>query len=206
MTRIGLLVIILFLLTACSSPDIREASSLESADGPVNQSGEPTVLLSPPFDLGAGFPTGEVGSDIGKNELREGQPVPDFTMVFPDGQTTTLSDLKGRAILLNFWATWCGPCRHEIPLILAQQDEHLTDWLVLAVNVKEPQQKVEVFAEEFEMEIPIVLDPKGEVVDLFQVRGFPTSVFLDSEGNLVATWTGVLDEAKLVQLLEASLQ
>ncbi len=126
-------------------------------------------------------------------------------MSFPDGTTVSLADLKGRAFMLNFWATWCGPCRHEIPLILDQQAAHLDEWLVLAVNVKEPMQKVAAFAEEFDMQIPIVLDPNGDVVDLFQVRGFPTSVFVDAEGRLVATWTGVLDEAKLTQLLEASL-
>lgn len=205
MIRVLVLVLVLVIGVACQRTVVPAAGNGSSTDEPVTSSAALPAPLTPPFRLGAGFPTGEVTTARLAGGLREGQPVPGFAMSFPDGTTVSLADLKGRAFMLNFWATWCGPCRHEIPLILDQQAAHLDEWLVLAVNVKEPMQKVAAFAEEFDMQIPIVLDPNGDVVDLFQVRGFPTSVFVDAEGRLVATWTGVLDEAKLTQLLEASL-
>ncbi len=200
MIRILWLGLVLLAGAACQSTRVPEVA----ADTPPD-AGSRVAQLQPPFQLGADFPTGAVRTAQPATALREGEAVPDFTLAFPDGTTTALSALQGRAVMLNFWATWCGPCRHEIPLLLAQQEAHPDDWLVLAVNVKEPHAKVQAFAEEFAMQIPIVLDAEGEVVDLFQVRGFPTSVFIDREGRLVATWTGVLDAAKLTQLVEASL-
>ncbi len=206
MIRVCLLGLVLAVGTACQVPRATASGSdTIQVDRAVSATGALPAQLMPPFRLGADFPTGVVMDSQPTRRLYEGEAVPDFQIVFPDGETTTLSALSDRAVLLNFWATWCGPCRHEIPLLLDQQAVREDDWLVLAINVKETQSKVEAFAETFNMKMPIILDPQGEVVDLFRVRGFPTSIFLDREGQLVATWTGVLDEAKLVQLVEASL-
>lgn len=141
----------------------------------------------------------------GRPALQEGEPIPDFTLVLADGSAFQASDLAGRALLLNFWATWCGPCRHEIPLLLQAQAQHADALLVLAINVKEHRSQVEAFAQELDMRLPIVLDADGAVVDLFQVRGYPTSVFVDAAGRLVATWQGVLDADKLEALTKAAL-
>lgn len=161
--------------------------------------------LAPPFALGAGFLQGRVLAPRGRPALQEGEPIPDFTLVLADGSAFQASDLAGRALLLNFWATWCGPCRHEIPLLLQAQAQHADALLVLAINVKEHRSQVEAFAQELDMRLPIVLDADGAVVDLFQVRGYPTSVFVDAAGRLVATWQGVLDADKLEALTKAAL-
>ena len=114
-------------------------------------------------------------------------------------------ELAGTALAINFWASWCGPCQHEIPLLVERQAELPEDLLVLAVNLREAEATIAEFASEVAMELPIVLDPDGEVADLFGVRGLPTTIFVDPQGNLTATWQGVLDRAKLVQLTDASL-
>ncbi len=163
------------------------------------------LALAPPFALGAGFLQGRVLAQRGRPALQEGEPIPDFTLVLADGSAFRASDLAGRALLLNFWATWCGPCRHEIPLLLQAQAQHADALLVLAINVKENRSQVEAFAQELDMRLPIVLDADGAVVDLFQVRGYPTSVFVDAAGRLVATWQGVLDAGKLEALTKAAL-
>lgn len=161
--------------------------------------------LAPPFALGAGFLQGRALAPRGRPSLQEGEPIPDFTLVSADGSAFQASDLAGRALLLNFWATWCGPCRHEIPILLQAQAQHADALLVLAINVKEHRSQVEAFAQELDMRLPIVLDADGAVVDLFQVRGYPTSVFVDAAGRLVATWQGVLDAGKLEELTNAAL-
>lgn len=161
--------------------------------------------LTPPFALGAGFLQGRALAQRRRPSLQEGEPIPDFTLVLADGSAFQASDLAGRALLLNFWATWCGPCRHEIPILLQAQAQHADALLVLAINVKERRSQVEAFAQELDMRLPIVLDADGAVVDLFQVRGYPTSVFVDAAGRLVATWQGVLDAGKLEELTNAAL-
>lgn len=163
------------------------------------------VLLTPPFGPGDSLLTGSVSGRPGLWDPVEGQPVPAFSLSAPDSASISSEALSGRALVVNFWASWCGPCRHEIPLLVDRQAELPEDLLILAVNVREPKSKIVEFAAEVGMELPIVLDPDGNVGDLFGVRGLPTTVFVDPQGNLTATWRGVLDRAKLVQLTEASL-
>ncbi len=194
--------LVLFLISGCGTPDPSTETPLqqELAEAPA----EAGLELVPPFDLGAGFPVGialERDSDV----LQEGEPVPIFALEFADGTTHSTEKLAGRALLINFWATWCGPCRHEIPIILAQQAQHREDLLVLAVNVKENREIVTDFAAEFAMNVPVILDPSGDIVRQFEVRGYPTSIFVDADGELVARWQGVLDAAKLEELVNASL-
>ena len=121
-------------------------------------------------------------------------------MTLDDGRSLNLSDLRGRPVMLNFWATWCPPCRAEMPEIVeaARQDE---DLVVLAINVLEDVVHVEKFAEEYEMHIPVVLDADGAIQDLYQVRGMPTSIFIDRDGVIASTWAGMLDASRLDEQL-----
>ena len=193
----------LTLISGCAGPDTPTRDSLDQRELAESQA-EAAWQLAPPFDLGAGFPAG-IALDRNSDPLQEGEPVPVFALEFADGARLSTERLAGRALLINFWATWCGPCRHEIPIILAQQDRHPDDLLVLAVNVKEDRETVTDFAAEFAMDIPVILDPPGDIVRQFAVRGYPTSIFVDAKGHLVARWQGVLDTAKLEELVNATL-
>lgn len=154
-----------------------------------------------PSGLGRGFPLGAVVSGNEDTGIAIGKHAPNFSMTLDDGRSITLHDLKGRPVMINFWATWCGPCRFEMPEIVktAQSTPELA---VLAVNVQEQLPLVQSFAEDFAMELPVVRDEKGAIQNLYQIRGMPTTYFLDKNGTVRAVWAGVLTPDRLAKLLD----
>ncbi len=199
--RLAVGLLVLLLVAGCRGAPGPDAAFQDPGRVPP----EIGILLTPPFVPGDSLLTGSVPGRLGLWDPVEGQPVPVFSLFAPDGASMSSEALSGRALAINFWASWCGPCRHEIPLLVERQAELPEDLLILAVNVREAESKIVDFAAEVGLELPIVLDPDGEVSDLFGARGLPTTVFVDPQGNLTATWQGVLDRAKLVQLTDASL-
>jgi len=116
---------------------------------------------------------------------RPGAPAPDFTLKTLTGGTVTLSDYKGHALLLNFWASWCTPCRGEMSDIIAAYNAHKDQGLqVLAINLTDQEHMSDVrkFAVELQMPFPVLLDQQGKVRKSYALRGVPTSVFIDAEG------------------------
>jgi len=132
-----------------------------------------------------------------------GAAVPDFTLTAARTQNSkTLSDLRGRPVVLNFWATWCGPCRVEMPAFeaayRANQSLNLT---VLAINYAEPRQMVLAFGDELDLSFPLLLDPDGSVQELYQIRGYPSTMFIAPDGTLVAAHIGLLTKGQLAKNL-----
>ncbi len=132
---------------------------------------------------------------------------PAFTLGALDGTMVSLNDLRGRVVLVNFWATWCVPCRSEMPAIEAAYQEHASqDFSVLAINVGEDAGTVKPFVDEFHLTFPILLDPDQTVVQQYQIQALPTSLFIDREGVIRATSLGGMNrasiEAELATLLE----
>jgi peroxiredoxin len=112
-----------------------------------------------------------------------GHPAPEFTLTTPEGDTVSLSDFRGQAVLLNFWATWCGPCRVEMPDIESVYNQYSDEgFVVLAVNDGEPPGLVSAFVNELGLSFPILMDPSWEVQQTYQVRAFPTTYYIDREG------------------------
>ncbi len=111
-------------------------------------------------------------------------PVGDFKLVDTTGRTWSPDDLAGRAVLLNFWATWCEPCRAEMPALqrLAQQ-ESASRLLVLAINFKETASRAIRFAESTGLKLPLLLDTDGRFAATHEVRVFPTTLLLDARGQ-----------------------
>jgi thiol-disulfide isomerase/thioredoxin len=179
-------------------------AALLVACGARSQSSEPlpsTSLDTFPTGLGRGFPSGTlVGADNSVTGVNAGDIAPNFRLQLNDDQGLYLSDLANRPILINFWATWCGPCRLEMPEIVRHSAAN-QDLLVIAINVQEELAPVEAFASDFDMTMPVVLDTDGEVRDLYQVRGMPTSIFIDREGKVSTYWEGVLSPSKLEECL-----
>jgi cytochrome c biogenesis protein CcmG, thiol:disulfide interchange protein DsbE len=131
-------------------------------------------------------------------------PAPDFELTASDGKTVRLSDLRGKVVLLNFWATWCPPCKAEMPDLNALQAKYGTDrdFVVLGVNDEESAADVVAFAQREGIAFPLLLDPEGRVIEkLFDVRYLPTSMIIDRDGNIRDTWRGqIAREAMLARL------
>jgi thiol-disulfide isomerase/thioredoxin len=173
-----------------------------SACGSQNSEPLPSVSLDTfPEGLGRGFPLGTlVGADNSATGINPGDIAPNFRMQLSDDQGLYLSDLIGRPILINFWATWCGPCRIEMPEIV-HHAENTADLLVIAINVQEEEEPIAAFASDFHMTMPVVRDVDADIRDLYQVRGMPTSAFIDREGKIAAYREGVLTPSMLEEYL-----
>ncbi len=160
---------------------------------------EPIPLSAFPQEVGRGFP--QAIWVEATEEVAVGQPAPDFAFALASGQGTTLSALEGRTVVINFWATWCAPCRREMPefVALSQQDPQV---VVLAVNVEETLEVVRPFVQEFGLPFPVVLDPPGMVRRAYGVRGLPVTVFVGPDGRVGARWNGMLSGQVLRELVE----
>ncbi len=132
-----------------------------------------------------------------------GQAATDFTVTTLDGQTMKLSDFRGHPVVLNFWASWCGPCREEMPLLSKTYEEQKDSGLVvLAVNVQESAATARRYAEQNKLPFTIALDEKGEISGLYRVRSLPTTYFIDAEGVIQSWQTGTLSKMLLDRHLD----
>jgi cytochrome c biogenesis protein CcmG, thiol:disulfide interchange protein DsbE len=133
-----------------------------------------------------------------------GQAAADFSLHTADGQVIKLSDLRGKVVLVNFWATWCPPCKAEMPDLEALYAEHGADrdFVVLAVNLQERPELVEAFAQQYRLSFPVLLDASGQVTShSYAVRSLPTTVVVDREGIVRDRWTGQLSKSMMLSRL-----
>jgi len=126
-----------------------------------------------------------------------GQPAPDFTLKTVDGQQVSLSQFKGKPVIINFWATWCPPCRLEMPA-LEEISKQAADkgFVLLAVNQEEDAATVKSFLTQNHYDYLSVLDRDGSVSTKYQVSGIPTSIFVDANGIVREMHTGTLPDAQ----------
>ena len=125
-----------------------------------------------------------------------GDPAPDFALCDGSGEfVTTLSGMKGKVVWLNFWATWCVPCKRELPDIQTLYDEKKDAGLeVLIINYREPQGKALGFLSGLDIALPVVIDRPGTIYDRYRLTGLPDSFFIDADGNVAALYYGFINE------------
>lgn len=139
----------------------------------------------------------------------KGEPAPDFALPALDGALVRLKDLRGKPVLINFWATWCGPCRSEMPDIQRAYAESNGDLVVLAVNVEgagaaEARRLATDYRDEMNFTFPVLLDtPEAAVFEQYRLRGLPDSVFVDRDGTVRDMVIGPLSQKALTQKLAA---
>lgn len=122
------------------------------------------------------------------------QPVPAFSLSDLDRRTWQLAELRGHAVMLNFWATWCEPCRAEMPSLEALAARHRADGLVvLAVNFRESESIIRRFLEKMPIALPIVMDLQGTVTKAWTPGVFPSTVLIDRAGQPRRTVVGEFD-------------
>jgi peroxiredoxin len=137
-----------------------------------------------------------------------GKPAPDFELELLDGTKVSLSDFEGHPILINYWATWCPPCREELPLIQERLDRYSPDLVVLTINAGEEPKTVRNFIQQKAFSFHVLLDPEWKAEALYGIYAYPTTVFIDREGLIQARYVGgmsaeILDEyLKLIGVYE----
>ncbi len=135
-----------------------------------------------------------------------GSQAPDFRLESVDGNLVSLKDFKGQAVLLNFWATWCIPCRTEMPELQHVYGERRGQGLVvLAVNVEESPGQVTEYLEEMQLSLPVVLDRDGSVRESYRILGLPSSFFIGGDGVIKAVAFGALNRSALDRRIDSVL-
>jgi peroxiredoxin len=143
------------------------------------------------------------------NPPREEATAPDFQLKSLAGPTVSLSTLRGRPVLLNFWATWCGPCRSEMPFL--QQLFNDPQWqaqglVLLAVNLEESEAAVRQFMTDNTFSFTVLLDTAGEAGRLYNISAIPTTYIIDKDGIIKNSRTGAFaSKSQISQMLSDSL-
>jgi len=146
-------------------------------------------------------------SDVAMQQPKLSKLAPDFTLSGLDDEKVSLSNDRGRVVLLHFWATWCVPCRHEMPLLHALERKAIDGFRVVCVNVdRGDSNDVKEFMDEVTPHFHTLLDPSGEVRNHYAVRGLPTSYLIDRDGKIIGRIVGERDWSapamkELIQLL-----
>lgn len=156
----------------------------------------------------ASTPAGASEAGLGPLDGRApvvGQPAPDFALRDVDGTIVRLSDLRGKVVWLNFWATWCVPCKAELPEIQKIAAEKRSAGLrVLEVNWQESAAAARAFFAANGIALPLLLDRSGAVYAQYKLSGLPDHFFIDRSGKLAAVYYGQLSETKMRQKLAAA--
>lgn len=148
------------------------------------------------------YPSSSELESLGFRIIPENQDLPDISFTDGNNQTRRLSDYKDHVVLLNFWASWCPPCRAEMPSMgkLARELKG-TDFIMIPVNVGESQEIVEAFAETYEIDFPLYFDQDSSSTAMMGVSVLPSSILLNRQGSAVAAVQGSL-EWDLPQMIE----
>lgn len=164
-------------LAGCAgkSPEERGAAGTEEVAGAGGQT--PEEIREDP-------------EDSPKGPVEEGEAYRDFTAVLADGSSFTLSEHEGSVILLNFWATWCGPCVREMPAFSRLLEKYGEELTLLAVNLGEDEETVKSFLDRNGYTFPVALDPDGEIGALYPSDGIPYTVVIGRDGKIACVHLG----------------
>ncbi|RHW36053.1 thiol-disulfide oxidoreductase ResA [Neobacillus notoginsengisoli] len=146
---------------------------------------------------------------IDKNESQKASvnfQAPNFNLKTLDGNVLELKKLRGKAVLINFWATWCEPCKKEMPDIQEAYNQYKDqNFEIIGVGFQESEISINNFIQNYHLSFPVVIDKSGEVINAYSVRFVPTSVFIDSEGTIKRTYEGQMSRDQLDQWIKEIL-
>ncbi len=183
-----MIILSLILITSCNDNN-NPTKETEPATDKVTEVTELTEATEP--------------EDPNKEGFKEGNIAPDFEVKLLTGETVKLSDYRDKVVLLNFWATWCSPCRREMPDFQKLHEELGEDFVLLAIDIGEDEETVQKFIEENEYTFPIGVDSNAEIE--YPIQAFPTTFLIDKEGRIDLFQVSIQDydfyKSKLEQLL-----
>ncbi|MGD2019884.1 MAG: TlpA disulfide reductase family protein [Thiohalocapsa sp.] len=157
------------------------------------------AVMTMPFhtqaaDAGDPQATPAAAADGLLDPMPETPAAPDFELQGPDGETYSLAAMQGQPVIINFWATWCPPCRAEMPAMQRAWEQLEGDGVMLvAVNVGESKAEVAAFAEQLQVEFPLPMDTDMSVSQRWPMKGLPTTFVVDPDGRLVYRAQGERD-------------
>jgi cytochrome c biogenesis protein CcmG, thiol:disulfide interchange protein DsbE len=143
----------------------------------------------------------------GEEALAVGDPAPDKELsTLEGGDTASLEDYRGKWVLVNFWASWCEPCRDEAPALQAFHRAHPNRFTVLGINLDDNTDDAGAFVDEYDLTYPQLRDGDGrERRDAYGMTGFPESFLIDPEGDIALIRRGPVDEGYLAEFVEPTL-
>lgn len=137
------------------------------------------------------------------NILKVGDDAPDFALVDLNGEKHQLSEYKGQGVFLNFWGTWCAPCKKEMPAMGRQYEVYKDQGVqILAVNIAESDLKVQRFADQYGMVFPTLIDKTKSVMQTYNVKPLPTTLLINPDGQIVKIITGEMSEEDIKGYME----
>ncbi|MBO5464396.1 MAG: TlpA family protein disulfide reductase [Alistipes sp.] len=142
--------------------------------------------------------------------VKKGDKAPDFTVEMVDGSKVQLSKLKGKVVLINFWATWCPPCREELKHVQKQIIDHFKgkDFVFLPISRGEKKEVVEAFRKKMDYTFPMGLDPKQSIYKLYASNYIPRNFLVGKDGKIIYLSVGYTPEefAEMIATIEAALK
>jgi cytochrome c biogenesis protein CcmG/thiol:disulfide interchange protein DsbE len=135
-----------------------------------------------------------------------GHLAPDFTLQTPIGETVTLSDFRGQPVVLNFWASWCGPCRVEMPFFEQTQMKYNGKTAVIGVNQGESADIVQEFSIRQNISYPLLVDDDNSVNLDYNINSLPTTIFIDPNGVVQEVVVGIVNQAVLEDRVEKMMR
>lgn len=194
--RTLLILVALLVLVALAVWMLPDGNAAQAADKTVGQT-EQTETAEPEDEIAA------------TTLIKEGMEAPDFTVTMLDGTTVKLSDLRGKVVLLNFWATWCPPCRQELTRVQADIVDRFAgrDFRFIPVSRGEKRETVEAFMQEQGYTFPVGLDPEQAVYRLYASNYIPRNFLIDKDGRVLLAGVGYEPEEfdALVALIDRTL-
>ncbi len=163
------------------------------------------LLLAMLGTYGEHWGLSEVGQGGSAGVARVGELAPPFTARTLDGAPVSLEAFRGRVVVLNFWATWCGPCRVEMPEFERYQAQVGDRVAILGVNMQEPPEVIAPFVRQYGLTFPILLDESGAISAPYRVTGLPTSVIVDRSGVIRERVVGPMTRDVLARRVERLL-
>ena len=124
-------------------------------------------------------------------------PALNFELYNLTGAQVQLEDYRGKPLILNFWASWCAPCRLEMPLFQRAYEDHVEDLEVIAINNAEPKEVVHSFIDEMDLSFEFLLDPNAKIQNLYKIHGYPTTIIIDADGVIRVRHIGIVSEEQL---------
>ena len=178
----------------------KEGTAAEKSSAETEKNGTGTEKQEAAADQGDGVIEFKPGMPI-----KEGVQAPDFTGELIDGTSITLSELQGKPVIINFWATWCGPCVKEMPAFERLKDDFGDKIGIIAVNCGDDAGTVKDFVEENGYTFPVVLDEEYSISMLYPTNSIPYTVVVDAEGRVTHISTGALDADTMYERYKEAL-